>query len=180
MVYGDFSLAQVKKTFGLTESSVYLFPAVGAIAPSDWLQETLKYSLKLALTSSSKKARSEFMIAPLLIELERRNPGNLFIYSGENLDVDGQRGLREECDFILSKGSISLTMQTPIISLVKAKKSDIKGEPGQCIAQMIGAQLFNQREENNIPLIYGCVTTGKDWQFLSLEGSHVSVDAQQY
>lgn len=180
MAYSDFSLSQVKKAFGLSEKTVHLFAAVEAIAPSDWLQETLKYSLKLALLSSSEKARSEFIIAPILIELERRNQENLSIFSGENLDVDGEKGLRGECDFILAKGSASLTMQTPIISLVEAKKSDIKAGLGQCIAQMLGAQRFNQIEENEIPVIYGCVTTGEDWQFLSLEGLQVSVDAQRY
>lgn len=180
MAYSDFSLSQVKKAFGLVERSVPLFTAAAAIAPSSWLLETLKYSLKLALSSSSEKARSEFIIAPILIELERRNQETLSIYSGENLDVDGEKGLKGECDFILSKGSRSLTMQTPIISLVEAKKSDIKGGLGQCIAQMLGAQKFNQLEGNEIPVIYGCVTTGEDWQFLALEENHVSIDAQRY
>ena len=180
MAYSDFSLTQVRRAFGLSEQSVQLFAGVGAIAPSDWLQETLKYSLKLALSSSSEKARSEFIIAPILIELERRNENKLAIFSGENLDVDGEKGLRGECDFILSKGEASLTMQAPIISLVEAKKSDIKAGLGQCIAQMLGAQRFNQIEGNEVDIIYGCVTTGEDWQFLSLEGALVSVDAQRY
>lgn len=180
MAYSDFSLSQVKKTFGLSEQTVQLFSTVKAIAPSDWLTETLKYSLKLALSSSSEKARSEFIIAPILIELERLNQETISIYSGENLDVDGENGLRGECDFILSKGSMSLTMQTPIISLVEAKRSDIKAGLGQCIAQMLGAQKFNQIESNEIPVIYGCVTTGEDWQFLSLEKTHISVDTQRY
>ena len=136
MAYSDFSLSQVKKAFALTEESCQLFPELPPVQPSSWLQETLAYSLKLALSSSSQKARSEFIIAPILIELERLNPNDLAIYSGENLDVDEQSGLRGECDFVLSKGPMALTMQAPIISLVKAKKSDIKGGLGQCIAQM--------------------------------------------
>jgi len=180
MAYSDFSLNQVKKVFGLTEQSVQLFSDVPTLEPSNWLQETLSYSLKLALSSSSEKARSEFIIAPILIELERRNLNKLSIYSGENLDVDEDQGLKGECDFILSKGSISLTIQAPIFSLVEAKKSDIKGGLGQCIAQMLGAQRFNELENNSIPGIYGCVTTGEDWQFLKLEDNFVFVDNQRY
>ncbi|MCG8367624.1 MAG: hypothetical protein MJA27_30355 [Pseudanabaenales cyanobacterium] len=180
MAYSDFSLTQVKKAFGLTEKSVQLFPKKTVLEPSHWLQETLSYSLKLALLSSSEKARSEFIIAPILIELEQRNQEKLAIYSGENLDVDAEKGLKGECDFILSKGPVSLTMQAPIISLVEAKKSDIKGGLGQCIAQMLGAQLFNQLEENEISVVYGCVTTGEDWQFLTLEDTGVSIDNQRY
>ncbi|MEQ8997159.1 MAG: hypothetical protein RID53_11740 [Coleofasciculus sp. B1-GNL1-01] len=180
MAYSDFSLTQVKKAFGLTEQSVQLFRDVATLEPSHWLQETLSYSLKLALSSSSEKARSEFIIAPILIELERRNPNKLSIYSGEKLDVDEEQGLKGECDFILAKSPVSLTMQAPIVSLVEAKKSDIKGGLGQCIAQMLGSQRFNELEDNSISGIYGCVTTGEDWQFLKLEGSCVWVDNQRY
>ena len=180
MAYSDFSLTQVKKTFDLTEKSMPLFSNTAAVSPSNWLKETLSYSLKLALSSSSEKARSEFIIAPILIELERRNTEKLSIYSGENLDVDPERGLKGECDFILSKGTVSLTMQTPIISLVEAKKSDIKRGLGQCVAQMVGAQRFNQLEGNEVPVIYGCVTTGEDWQFLTLKDSHIAIDSQRY
>lgn len=180
MAYSDFSLTQVKKVFKLTEKSVQLFTDVASLEPSDWLQETLSYSLKLALSSSSEKARSEFIIAPILIELERRNQNKLSIYSGEKLDVDEKQGLKGECDFILAKSPVSMTMQAPIVSLVEAKKSDIKGGLGQCIAQMLGAQRFNELEDNSISGIYGCVTTGEDWQFLKLEGDCVFVDNPRY
>ena len=180
MAYSDFSLNQVKKAFGLTEESVPIFSDVAKLAPSSWLAETLSYSLKLALSSSSEKARSEFIIAPILIELERRNQNKISIYSGEKLDVDEAQGLKGECDFILSKGPISLTMQSPIVSLVEAKKSDIKSGLGQCIAQMLGAQRFNEIEGSPISAIYGCVTTGEDWQFLKLEGTRVFVDDRRY
>ena len=180
MLYSDFSLEQVKREFGLKEQSGKLFPEIAPREASQWLRETLRYSLKLALSSSSEKARSEFIIAPILIELERQNPDRIAIYSGEKLDADEERGLKGECDFILSKGSISLTLQPPIISLVEAKRSDIKSGLGQCIAQCLGAQRFNDREENAISDIYGCVTTGEDWQFLQLEGDRILIDEQRY
>lgn len=98
MAYRDFSLPQAKKVFGLTETSVCLFSELSGIEPSPWLQETLRHSLKLALAFPGEKARSEFVVTPILIELERRNPGNLSIYSGEILDVDVEKGLKGECD----------------------------------------------------------------------------------
>ncbi len=180
MAYRDFSLERVKKVFALKEQSGELFPEIAPLEVSQWLQETLNYSVKLALSSSSEKARSEFIIAPILIELERRNPNRLAIYSGEKLDADEEKGLKGECDFILSKGPISLTLQAPIISLVEAKRSDIKSGLGQCIAQCLGAQRFNDREENEISGIYGCVTTGEDWQFLQLEGDRILIDDRRY
>jgi hypothetical protein len=124
MAYSDFTMQSVKK----------MFPHSGALEPSGWLQETLTLSVKLALSSSSKKARSEFIIAPILLELERRNEDKFAIFSGERLDVDNEHGLKGECDFILSKGPVSSTIQVPIFALVEAKKNDIKEGLGQCIA----------------------------------------------
>lgn len=122
MAYSDFSLSQVKKDFSLVEKSAPLFSNVAALAPSPWLQETLNASLRLALASSSEKARPEFIIAPILIELERRYTNALSIYSGEKLDLDRDRGLTGECDFILAKGAMALTLQPPIMSLGSAAR----------------------------------------------------------
>ncbi|MBP0019640.1 MAG: hypothetical protein J7647_19070 [Cyanobacteria bacterium SBLK] len=40
-------------------------------------------------------------------------------------------------------------------------------------------QRFNDREDNAISTIYGCVTTGEDWQFLQLAGDRVLVDERR-
>ncbi|MEQ8963280.1 MAG: hypothetical protein RLP02_36130 [Coleofasciculus sp. C2-GNP5-27] len=45
---------------------------------------------------------------------------------------------------------------------------------------MLGAQRFNELENNSISGIYGCVTTGEDWQFLKLESNVVFVDNQRH
>src|SRR3990172_5913379 len=169
MSYSDFSLSNVKKMFGLTEKTIVLFNELGDIEASNWLKETLEISLQLALSSSSEKARSEFIVAPILLEMEKRNKDKFTIFSGERLDVDEDKGLKGECDFILSKGPISTTISAPIFSLIEARKNDIKEGLGQCIAQMLGAKIFNQNEKNEIDIIYGCVTTGEDWQFMRLE-----------
>lgn len=180
MAYSDFSLAKAKKEFALTERIIQLFPNINLLEASDWLVETLDISIQLALSSSSEKARSEFIVAPIMLELEKRNRNEFAIFSGERLDVDEKKGLKGECDFIFSKGPISSTIQAPIFSLVEAKKNDIKEGLGQCVAQMLGAQLFNQQEGNKIEVIYGCVTTGENWQFLRLKGNIIALDITRY
>ncbi|CAK0774699.1 Type I restriction enzyme R protein N terminal domain protein [Gammaproteobacteria bacterium] len=180
MAYSDFSLAKVKKDFELVEQTGHLFQQVGTLEASPWLKETFAVSIPLALSSSSEKARSEFIVAPILLEIEKRNPGEFAIFSGERLDVDEEKGLKGECDFILSKGPISSNVQAPILLLVEAKKNDIKEGLGQCIAQMIGAQLFNRKENNQIEEIHGCVTTGEAWQFLKLTGKTILISAPRY
>ena len=53
---------------------------------------------------------------------------------------------------------------------------------GQCIAQMVGAKIFNDKNNSNIIDIYGCVTTGEDWLFLKLNtlDNIVSIDSKKY
>jgi hypothetical protein len=45
---------------------------------------------------------------------------------------------------------------------------------------MVAAQLFNEREHNSIPVVYGCVTTGVVWRFLKLEGNNLIIDVDVY
>jgi hypothetical protein len=180
MSYSDFSFNHVKKSFGLTEQSILLFDTIEEIESSPWLKETLEISIKLALSSSSEKARSEFIVAPILLEIEKRNRDKVTIFSGERLDVDEAKGLKGECDFIFSKGPISSTIVAPIFSIVEAKKNDIKEGLGQCVAQMLGAKLFNQHENNDIAIIHGCVTTGEDWQFMKLDDNVIFMDNRRY
>ncbi|MEN8220219.1 MAG: hypothetical protein ABFS56_28485 [Pseudomonadota bacterium] len=63
---------------------------------------------------------------------------------------------------------------------VEAKKNAIESNLGQCAAQMLGARLFNQNENNDIETIYGCVTTGETWQFIKLENEAIHIDSHRY
>lgn len=180
MVYRDFSLARIKKDFALIEQKNRLFPDSKPVKPSEWLNQALEIGLELALSSSSEKARSEFIIAPILIEMERRMKKQFAIYSGECLDVDYEKGLVGECDFILAKGIMGYELQPPIFGLVEAQKNDINSGLGQCIAQMLGVQCFNQQEQTGVETVFGCVTTGEDWQFLQLTENRITLDTQRY
>ncbi len=69
-----------------------------------------------------------------------------------------------------------LIVKAPVITIVEAKKENINFGLGQCIAEMLAAKIFNEREGNEITTIYGAVTTGDRWKFLKLEGKAVSVE----
>ena len=75
---------------------------------------------------------------------------------------------------------IPLNFSVHLLIIVEAKKEDIKGGLGQCIAEMYAARLFNEREENQITEIYGVVTTGEIWKFLRLSGELVQIDLAEY
>ena len=63
---------------------------------------------------------------------------------------------------------------------MEAKKEDIpKGIP-QCLAELVAAQIFNTNAANSIDTLYGIVTTGTEWKFLRLQGTNVTIDADEY
>ena len=102
------------------------------------------------------------------------------LYSGVRLDVDSDKGLKGECDFILSKAQPSPTLRAPLIVIVEAKKNDIEEGLPQCAAQMVAARLFNEQHHDPLPTVWGCVTTGEAWQFLRLRNQELVVDAGRY
>lgn len=178
MPYADFSLDAVRRTFSITIRQQLLFPNLVTHTVPDWLHVTLEKGLPIAL--GSEKARSEFIIAPILLNVRDENQNRIAIYSGQRLDSDPSVGLVGECDFILTNTPALPIIQAPIISIVEAKKNDIESGLGQCAAQMVGAQRVNQREGTGIDTVYGCVTTGETWQFLRLAVTTLTIDSERY
>jgi hypothetical protein len=181
MSYSDFTLNQVAKDFNLTifESSD-IFTGIPELKPSDFLQETLRDNLALALGSNTEKARSELIIAPILVELRKQLNYQISWFSGIDFSVDSTKGLNDSCDFIISQSAELLFVSAPIMTIVEAKKENILAGLGQCVAEMLAAQIFNQNEGNEIPVIYGSVTTGTNWKFLRLAGQTIEIDLVEY
>jgi len=71
-------------------------------------------------------------------------------------------------------------LDAPVLIIVEAKNESIQSGLGQCIAQMVAAQLFNEREGNAIKTVYGAVTTGSVWRFLRLRETTVWIDSIEY
>ena len=80
------------------------------------------------------------------------------------------------CDFLVSFSPAQLSLKTPAIILVEAKKDNLTEGLGQCIATMVAALRFNAEKGNDIPCIYGATTTGIEWLFLKLVGQQLHVD----
>ncbi len=178
MAYTDFTLDSVDRTLGISAQPVDLFPNVAPLPVPVWLQEMLRRGLRQALLS--EKARSEFIVVPILLATQEISPRAVAIYSGQRLDVDPQHGLVGECDFILAATPPLPALRAPVLTLVEAKKNDIESGIGQCMAQMAGARLFNEQSGKSCPQMYGCVTTGETWQFLHLEAMVVGIDRSRY
>ena len=181
MAYSDFTLREVIKRFSLTpDESRDLFGNVAPVPASAFLQTTLADSGPLALALSTEKARSEFLIAPILLEVRRVSERQISLFSGQDFSVEPSEGLAGVCDFLFSRSPEQYLIQSPIMMVVEAKNENFKTGIGQCVAEMIAAQRFNEREENAVPIIYGAVTTGDIWKFLQLEGTAVGLDSKVY
>jgi hypothetical protein len=179
--YSEFSLAKAKQQFGLiTVEKRDIFAAVPELPASNLLRETLNYNLPIALGSNSEKARSELIIAPILVDLRRQLQDQVSLFSGVDFTVDDAKGLNGICDFIITQSPEILIVAAPVITVVEAKKENINAGFGQCAAEMIAAQIFNERSATDIKVIYGAVTTGSIWQFLKLEAQTLSIDLSEY
>jgi hypothetical protein len=176
--YSDFTLDTVNKVLGVTVQPGILFEKLDSLEVPPWLREALRKGMQLALLS--EKARSELIVMPVLLTCRELSGNKFAIYSGQRLDVDPQRGLVGECDFILTTTQPVPLLQSPIAVILEAKKHDIEAGLGQCAAQMVGARLFNQSEGREDKTIFGCVTTGEDWQFLSLSQTALTIDQGRY
>ncbi|MEG4104637.1 hypothetical protein [Microcoleus sp. S13_C5] len=181
MAYSDFSLAKVSKTFELKIlDAVNMFSAIPELESSNFLEETLLYTVPLAISSNTEKARSEMIIAPILIELRKQLNSEISFFSGIDFTIDPEKGLNGNCDFLISRSPELLILTAPVIIIVEAKKENINGGLGQCVAEMLGARIFNEREGNDIPAIFGAVTSGTNWRFLKLKDQVIEIDLTEY
>jgi len=181
MSYSEFkTIAQVQEKFGLTvKESENLFEDIQPLIISDYLQQTLKRNLSIANAINTEKARSELLIAPILLEIRQIFDQKVGFFSGTEFNVDAELGLNGFCDFLLTASSEIYEISCPVITLVEAKNENIKGGLGQCIAEMVAAQRFNAQRDQKFP-VYGVVTSGIIWKFLRLEETTLWIDQEDY
>ncbi len=180
MSFQNFNFPQVQQDLGLTVDEADLFSHVANLALREEFVAALTEGTNLALAVNTEKAKSEFIIAPLLLEL-RRSLGDRFgLFSGIELAVDPGRGLNGICDFIITKSARQFILSSPLIAIVEAKNDNLRSGLGQCIASMVAAQIFNQQASDPIEAIFGVVTTGSAWKFLRLQQAVVTLDIKEY
>ncbi|NEP10101.1 MAG: hypothetical protein F6K14_07770 [Symploca sp. SIO2C1] len=179
MSYSKFSFAQVVELFNLTVTEgAGLFENVPASEISNYLQETLNFNVPLALAVNSEKARSEFIIAPVMLELKKLT--NYALFSGVEFNVDESKGLNGYVDFLMSQDPEQIFVKAPVVVIIEAKRDDLAFGLGQCAATLVGAQQFNQDQNREDIELLGAVTTGTVWRFLKLTGNNLQIDLQEY
>jgi hypothetical protein len=181
MPYSEFTIEQVEAELGVTlRQEAGLFASVTPVAVSPRLRETLAENLDIALSSRTEKARSEMLVAPILIEVRRQLEKRITLFSGVTFDVDPSHGLSGQCDFLISAEPNAMTITVPVVTVVEAKNDNLKLGLAQCAAEMVAAHRFNARRGREEALVYGTVTTGTLWTFLALRGSVILADPNEH
>jgi hypothetical protein len=181
MAYSDFTLPALSQQFNLTiDETTDLFTDVPEAILRPLFQAQLDIMVPLALTTSTEKARSEFIIAPILLELWLLHNRQIGLLSGVEFNIDEAAGLKGVCDYIITRSPEQLFVKAPVLMVAEAKNEDMKKGYAQCMAEMIAAQRFNEREGTPQTPLYGVVTIGELWRFMELEGSVVRLDLRSY
>lgn len=181
MAYSNFTLETVRKAFDIEEVDIAgLFSDSEPMAPSELLIAVLARNVPLATAIGTEKAKSEMIVADVLVELREQLNLSISLFSGVDFNVDNESGLVGVCDFLISLSPVQFVLEAPVIVLVEAKKDDLEVGLGQCVAEMVAAQYFNAERGNDVPCIYGTITSGREWRFLKLEGKKLYIDMAVY
>lgn len=181
MAYSDFTLQDLINRFQLSViEDQELFAEIEPAPVPPFLENMLSESAPLGLAINTEKARSEMIIAPILIELRKLTGRRISLFSGQDFTVAPEQGLTGFCDFIISRSPEQFFIAAPALIVVEAKNENIKGGLGQCLAAMLAAQIFNARNGVEIESVFGAVTTGNLWKFVKLTQQTAIIDRYEY
>lgn len=180
MPYSSFgSLAALGEKLSLEQALKPLFKGIKLpqVRSSQRLRQDIEDASKMSLMS--EKAKSEFLIAPVIREIQRRNT-QISCFSGVSFNVDASLDLVGTPDFIIAAKPRLVDVEAPVFCMMEAKNQAIEEGYAQCAAEMYAARLFNQQNHEPFETIYGAVTNAYEWVFLKLDGDFVYVDSQRY
>ena len=180
MSFREFTFPDVVTRLGLTLTSVRLFPDIRPVATSADFLSRLDEGVTLALGIDNETARSEFVVAPILLEFRRLIERRHAVFSGVEFNVDPAAGLNGYCDFLITRGPEIYILTAPVIAVAEAKNDNVSTGLGPCIAGMRAAWLFNQSKGVPATQVYGAATTGTTWKFLRLRDTELTLDQGEY
>ena len=139
MAYNDFTLGKIRQQVGLIPSEgTDLFRDVPEMALPPSLASTLERYTPVARNLRTEKAKSEFIIAPILMELKLQFADRISLFSGMDLTVDPAQGLNGPCDFLIARSPEQLDLIAPVCVVVEAKNEDIAVDSMEYPIQMAG------------------------------------------
>ena len=102
-----------------------MFVNITPVAPSEILRTLLTSYIPLAEAIGTEKAKSEFIVAPILAELRELTNQQISLFSGLEFNIDEAQGLTGRCDYIISSSPLQFSLTSPILMMVEAKNDNI-------------------------------------------------------
>ena len=168
MAFSDFkAIPDVQEKFKITYAIDNLLGTEEIINPSEQFLNELEFSMQHINVFVSEGARCETLIYPILREVYKGYADGYALWVKKPLVYD--QTLSGIPDYFISTRSElgMLTVGTPLIIMVEAKKNDFEEGWGQCLAELVAAQKIN--DDPDTP-VYGIVSDGERWQFGKLVG----------
>ena len=181
MAYGDFSLPTLLQKFDLqlVASQNYFAESSPVLLTPEFLARMIRQT-DLAVAISTEKARSELVIAPILLEALERVTTTVSFFSGIELNAAPELGLNGVCDFLFSLSANQMLMTAPIVVIVEAKNDTVRSGFEQCIAEMVAVRIYNEKKGRTLSTYYGISTTGTSWVFMRLTAQTVFIDKSEH
>ena len=181
MAYSEFTVSKIKQEFGIhLDEKGNHFAKLEPIKISQRLREQLDEGVPLASMINTEKARSEQIISPVLLEARRQAGCSVSIFSGVEFNVDEKKGLKGNCDFLLSLSEEQLVVESPIVAVAESKNDNVVSGYGQCLAEMVAVREFNKQRGEKNRTVYGIATTGSIWKFVKLLDNTAYLDSVDY
>ena len=181
MAYHNFKLIDLQKEFGLKIEQKNFLDAkqIRSSIPFGWTEEQAIHIDVAELYS--KTAPLRYIAWAILWEAETNTPKNIVLWHDESLNADRLRKLNGRIDYMFLQRSDSLMKFAPLlcVTITKANKK-LEQHIARVAAQMMGAQVFNQKYQQQLPIIYGAITSGRTWLFLQLSQNTLTIDTNIY
>ncbi len=182
MAYSDFTLWDLKKTFGIKNrwSQTPILGEPVHVQASERLKKDIKFMKDMPSLRAKKKGRAEFVLAPIFREVIENSKGTLILYSGGKLDMDEETGLGGKYDFIFDRDIQSYSIHDAVLTIREELDGDILEGIEPCALQLFKARKLSKEYGNGMDVVYGCTTDAYSFKFLKLEGDTVYADRKNY
>ena len=132
---------------------------------------TEEISLNLLTYRSNEFYATENLVSPILRAAWRKYMKEINMWTHQAIKYDEDLSGTPDFMFTHLKKEQYEVMSYPIVTTVEAKAENFVEGWAQCITQMLDCQKLNAKP--NV-VIFGIVTTGKQWEFAKLEGDIVT------
>jgi hypothetical protein len=163
MPYGTFrSVSEVARIFDIAVGGSQPFAGKLTVEVPDSDFKRIKNKLADDLNFINETTICERIISPIL-ELVANNYERLKIWSHVPYNVDKEKGLVGEPDYLIAPRTKYGDMGLPPLCIIEAKKDNFEEGWTQALAEMVAASLQGSK------MCLSVVTTGNTWEFGRLE-----------